>query len=66
MKTLKDSIEFAICLCVGPAADAPLLIRNQVRDFMAEKFHEATLKTKTEAELKLLQELWFNLTGEKL
>ncbi len=53
-------------MCIGPIKEADSTIRLHIRDFLAQKFSSACLLAKTDNELKLIQDLWFEITGEKL
>jgi len=65
-KTLKEAIRNGASVAKGLEFDET--IKKHVRDFMAQKFSVAmlkseTIKNKLEVE-ELLEELWTNLTGE--
>lgn len=53
-------------MCIGPIKEAPNTIKIHVRDFLAQKFSATCLLAKTPYELKMIQDLWFEITGEKL
>lgn len=43
-----------------------ITLRVHVRDFLAQKFSATCLLARNPYELKMIQDLWFEITGEKL
>lgn len=67
-KTLQEAIRNG--MSIGPLRELDQSIKNHVRDFMSQKFCIALAKSETirnrEEASKMIEDLWFNLTGEKL
>lgn len=53
-------------MCVGPIREVDLAIRSEVRDYLSQHFTKALLQIKDDRELKLVMQLWTDITGEKL
>lgn len=62
-KTLIEAIENAIC--IGPLSGLRDRTRHSVRDYLSQRFGVAFLRAESPSELKRLEELWAQITGEK-
>lgn len=63
-KSLLQAIKNGLLL--GKTVKVDEDIKAHVRDFLAQKFSTSSVLAKNEDELKLIQDLWFEITGEKL
>lgn len=62
---MKD-IDMAIlnATMIGPMSELNDRVKHAVRDFLTQKFAAAYLNAKTPEELKSLQDLWSQITGD--
>ena len=48
-----------------PRVDLDFFVREEIKNFLAQKFGVAFMSAETDEELKRLKELWFQITGER-
>ena len=53
-------------LCIGPASGVQERLELAMRDYLAQRFGVAMLRTTTPAEQELIKELWNRITGETM